>query len=396
MTRTFMDRYGYYQMGDYKTYSNYELMDQYQKNPQPYRFVYNDEVYSQYDWTQEPSQSLNDLYKNRVKELREKYDYIALFYSGGYDSTQMLYAFLENDVYPDEIVRLDSRYDTVSHRHLEGKWKTWKKLEELEKKYPQIKIRRIDNADMVCNWPKIIENANLDIDPIYVWGPRISVHRLVLDTLHEYIDDWKQILNEGKSLCTLHGVDPVQIRYDARHTPEQIIHNFNDIDIYGQMTPMRQMIHKDKRDVLENFFWGDTDVCAKMMIKQGHLIKKYLLEVTDGTLRKLMIMRDLVHLDKKSHFARLRSSDFKAEVIKKIIYPNIFLNDEKFYTAHELPIWGNNDQWYFNSNFPNSQKHWETIYLSLSREDRKHWRRFFIDEKIEQGHHKILTKNYLI
>ena len=47
-----MDRYGYYQIGDFKTYSVYQMMDYHHKNPQPYKWIYNDDFFSQYDWTQ--------------------------------------------------------------------------------------------------------------------------------------------------------------------------------------------------------------------------------------------------------------------------------------------------------------------------------------------------------
>jgi len=149
MSESLMDQYGYYQMGDFKTYSVYELMDQYHKDPQPYQWIYNDDFFSQYDWTQEPTESLDELYKQRALELREQYDYLVLFYSGGYDSANMLHAFLDNGIKIDEICRIDSKYDTTSHRYLEGKWKTWKQLDELEKRYPKIKIRRFDNGDLV-------------------------------------------------------------------------------------------------------------------------------------------------------------------------------------------------------------------------------------------------------
>ena len=34
-----MDRYGYYQIGDLKTYSVYQMMDHHHKDPQPYKWV---------------------------------------------------------------------------------------------------------------------------------------------------------------------------------------------------------------------------------------------------------------------------------------------------------------------------------------------------------------------
>ena len=397
MSTSFMDRYGYYQIGDLKTYSLYQVMDYYHKDPQPYRWIYNDDFFSQYDWGQEPTESLKELYKKRAEELREQYDYVVLYYSGGYDSANMLYAFLDNGIYPDEICRVDSRFDTVSHRYLEGKWKTWKKLEEIEKQYPQIKIRRVDNADLVCNWPKIIRDTNaylnLDLDPIYYWGPRSSIHRLVLDVLHEHIDDWKQLLKDKKKICTVSAVDGVQLSYNFKN--RKMMHHYTDVDVSGNMSPIRQMTNKTDRDTLEFFYWAPTEICAKIMIKQGHLAKKFYTVLADGKIQRLINMKE-VALAEKTNFPWMRFLSYKYEPFKKIIYPRLFEGDEQFYKPREINLWGNVDQWYYNSNFPNSQEHWKAIHLSLYEDKNSHWRRFFYDGEIARGHEKIRSIDYIL
>lgn len=403
-----MDRYGYYQIEDLKTYSVYQLMDRHQylrrfKNTTnsiqeiEYQWIYNDDFFSQYNWTQEPTESLKELYKQRALELRKEYDYIVLYYSGGYDSTNMLYAFLDNGIYPDEICRVDSSYDTVSHRYLEGKWKTWKKLDELEKRYPQIKIRRIDNGDFVCNWPNIIKNTNsylnLDWPPIYYWGPRTSIHRLVLDHMYEYVDDWKQLLKNNKKLCTVHAVDGVQLRFNL--ATKELVHNYNDVDIYGHMTPIRQMTNKKDRDVLEFFYWAPTDTAVKIMMKQGHLAKKFFMNLSNGELEQLINMKDIANIDTKENYMLLRTFTYKE--FKKLIYPRLFTDGEEFYEPKELNLWGNVDHWYYNNpKFPNSEKHWKEIYQSLFDKKHRHWKRFFYDHDIEKGHRKIRSKDYVI
>jgi hypothetical protein len=397
MSQPFMDRYGYYQIGDLKTYSVYQVMDYYHKDPQPYVWIYNDDFFSQYDWGQEPTESLKELYKKRAEELREQYDYVVLYYSGGYDSANMLYAFLDNGIYPDEICRVDSRVDTVSHRYLEGKWKTWKKLKEIEKQYPQIKIRKVDNADLVCNWPKIIKDTNeyldLNLDPIYYWGPRSSIHRLVLDVLHEHIDDWKQLLKDKKKICTVSAVDGVQLRYNFRD--KNFVHNYNDVDVYGHMSPIRQMTNKTDRDTLEFFYWAPTETCAKIMIKQGHLAKKFYTDMVAGKIQRLINMKE-VALAEKTNFPWMRFLTYSYEPFKKIIYPRLFEGDEQFYRPKEINLWGNVDHWYYNSNFPNSQEHWKAIHLSLYEDKNSHWRRFFYDGEIAKGHDKIRSIDYTL
>ena len=381
MNQSPMDRYGYYQIGDLKTYSVYQMMDHHHKDPQPHKWIYNDDFFSQYDWTQEPTESLKELYKNRAKELREQYDYVVLYYSGGYDSANMLHAFLDNGIYPDEIVTFYSRHDTVSHQYHERAQFTEKKLEKIEKQYPQIKIRRIDYADIICSWPQIVKDANLNLDPIHLFGPRMSVNRLALDVMYEHIDDWKQLLKDKKTICTLQGVDSVQPSHISREN--KWVHNFFDVHVCGHMTPMRQMTNKSNRDTLEFFYWAPTDAAAKILIKQGHLAKKFLIN-------KKIFTNKIDRIVKKFNV-------FGYEPFKKLIYPRIFEDDEQFYNKKELStFWGNRDQWFFNSDLPGSKEHWETIYLPLFRQDRSHWKTWFHNNDINQGFKKIKSMDYII
>ena len=381
MNQSLMDRYGYYQIGDFKTYSVYQMMDYHHKNPQPYKWIYNDDFFSQYDWTQEPVESLDQLYKNRAKEVREQYDYVVLYYSGGYDSANMLHAFLDNGIYPDEILTFYSRHDTVSHQYHERTQFTEKKLEKIEKQYPKIKIRRIDYADIICSWPQIVKDANLNLDPIHLFGPRMSVNRLALDVMYEHIDDWKRLLKDKKTICTLQGVDSVQPSHISREN--KWVHNFFDVHVCGHMTPMRQMTNKSNRDTLEFFYWAPTDAAAKILIKQGHLAKQFLINKKIFTNKIDRIVKNF--------------NVFGYEPFKKLIYPRLFEADEQFYNKKELTtFWGNRDQWFFNSDLPGSKEHWETIYLPLFRQDRSHWKTWFHNNDVNQGFKKIKSIDYTI
>lgn len=56
------------------------------------------------NWTIEPSETLKELYKQHAQFIRESYDYVILYFSGGSDSTTMVNAFLDNNIAVDEIV----------------------------------------------------------------------------------------------------------------------------------------------------------------------------------------------------------------------------------------------------------------------------------------------------
>jgi hypothetical protein len=67
-------------------------------------YYYHDDVYKCVDWKTEPAESLNYYYIEQALRLREKYEYLILFYSGGYDSTNILETFHYNNIKIDKIV----------------------------------------------------------------------------------------------------------------------------------------------------------------------------------------------------------------------------------------------------------------------------------------------------
>jgi hypothetical protein len=67
-------------------------------------YYYYDDMYEVADWKTEPSETLAQLYKEQALRLREKYEYLVLFYSGGYDSTNILETFYYNNIKIDKIV----------------------------------------------------------------------------------------------------------------------------------------------------------------------------------------------------------------------------------------------------------------------------------------------------
>ena len=68
------------------------------------KFSFFDDEYTSLDWTVDPTDSLQELYKQRAQQIRDNYDYVMLAYSGGADSTNVLQTFVANNIKLDEIV----------------------------------------------------------------------------------------------------------------------------------------------------------------------------------------------------------------------------------------------------------------------------------------------------
>lgn len=73
-------------------------------DPASLLLVLHNNIWESHDWTQNPQQTFDDLLILRCKQLRDKYKYLTLYFSGGADSETMVQSFIKSGVHPDEIV----------------------------------------------------------------------------------------------------------------------------------------------------------------------------------------------------------------------------------------------------------------------------------------------------
>jgi hypothetical protein len=66
-------------------------------------YYFHDHIWDKLDRNLLGKSSLTSLYKERAQQLRDKYDYLVLHYSGGSDSHNILHTFLTNNIKLDEI-----------------------------------------------------------------------------------------------------------------------------------------------------------------------------------------------------------------------------------------------------------------------------------------------------
>lgn len=85
-------------------------------SPNPCWFYWYDKELKQLDWQTEPSESLQQLYKERAQWIRDNYEYVIVAYSGGIDSTNVLESFYYNNIHIDEILSIGA----LSQEYFEG------------------------------------------------------------------------------------------------------------------------------------------------------------------------------------------------------------------------------------------------------------------------------------
>jgi hypothetical protein len=110
------DQFGFYKVGDLKFYSKLQALEMQQHTNICPTWHFNESTFKSIDWSIEPKESLSELYKKRAQQIREKYDYIVLWYSGGADSHNVLMSFVKNNIFIDNKKLFPVNFDEFNFR----------------------------------------------------------------------------------------------------------------------------------------------------------------------------------------------------------------------------------------------------------------------------------------
>jgi hypothetical protein len=245
------------------------------KYEKPVEWIFNDLEFNKHDWTIEPSEDLDTLYDRRAKELREKYDYLILSYSGGSDSHQILMSFINQNLLLDEIIintlekgwkdytvlnpKNTSSFNSGAEHYLQ----TLPRLKEVQHLIPRTKITICDLTDDVYNSLLKVGDASWVLEKREALNP-IGITRFN----YVYFDEVKRRFDKQKKIGMVLGVEkPKSIIYKNKFWIR-----FND-RAANMVTIIDHMRDYDN-SVLEYFYWSPDSV--PIMIKQGHVIKRWL------------------------------------------------------------------------------------------------------------------------
>ena len=129
----------------------------------PVNWHFNEEVFDKYNWSIEPELTLDQLYDRRAREIREKYDYVVLSYSGGADSNNVLESFLRQGLFIDEVVYnaaleateklsvFDKSQTAAWNVNAEYKLHTAEKLNQIKLRTPGTKITVNDTTKTIID-----------------------------------------------------------------------------------------------------------------------------------------------------------------------------------------------------------------------------------------------------
>lgn len=236
-----------------------------------WEWYFHDDIMKTYDWTQEPVGSLNDFYFARARQIRENYDYVLVFCSGGADSTNALYSFLKNGLHVDEVVASaplsglknwdwDNTTCSAENTISETKFAQLPLMQEVHNDYPKTKITIhdyfIDMLDYKTDdW--LLKSGDY-IHPTF--AGRYNLER----PQYSYI---RQIADSGKKVALVYGIDKPFLAYKdgmfyTYFRDALVCNGFRSIEHPG---------------IDAELFYYSPDL-VPMLIKQAHVTARWICE----------------------------------------------------------------------------------------------------------------------
>lgn len=264
-------KFGYYSVGDLDFISKIAAIEHDHRTQHGVKWHFINEIFESYDWTLEPKESLQELYRQRAQQIREHYDYVVVWYSGGADSHNVLSSFLQHGIHVDEIA---TTHYGEADRDGNGYWTeevavtALPDLKEISKHHPATLIRYVDWTRYV---PQIYQNESRH-DWIYEHNGAVSPNNYLRGWIRELDPHYKKIIDSGKRMVFVWGHDKPRIKLgnDGRY-------GIQFVDMINHVVSNRTQILDHPWEHDELFYW--TPALVPLMVKQAHVIKRFLSNV---------------------------------------------------------------------------------------------------------------------
>jgi hypothetical protein len=327
---------GYYTVGDTVHYSKPEALISATKTNTFPVWNFNQATFDQLNWLEEPETDIRELYRLRAQQLRDQYDYIRLEFSGGADSNTILFSFLLNNIYLDEVVfryptqgsknATYDHYNTKSENFLsEYEFATKPVLKWIATHSPKTKITVHDFTD---------DMISASLNDTWVFRAKDFLqpsHAFKHDNLSHI--DHKHLADTGKSICILYGIDKPKLCIKDKKWYTYFIDfqaNHANSVMYGYTNLTN-----------EYFFW--TPDFTEILRKQVHLVKNW-----------FTINKQLQHLVRWPNHSVSQRTTFE-HLIKPLIYPD--WDQQTFQVAKPSNnFYPEMDHWFY-TNFKDTTAH---------------------------------------
>lgn len=345
------DKFGFYKVGNKTTYSKLEAIEWSKEHTRSLEWNFNDDVFGSIDWKIEPQKDLWTMYKERAIQIRNSYDYVVLWYSGGSDSHNMLLAWLDAGCKIDEIAttwNYEATGDKQNHYNAEITNVVLPDIQALKDKNIEFKFRIIDISSISLS---LFEDWKQDFE--YNVNFHMSINNPAKHLFRDKIKDYKDLIESGKKVCFVWGKEKPNIGFDDKYYFLFYDNIDNCVGPYVQKN-----YYKGWYDEL--FYW--TPDYPELAVKAAHVIKNFC-EISDER-------------DHFSPHARYQRNGYSKKfnmylcdnTVKTLLYPkwsnDIFCNGKAFSF-----IYSERDLWFLTSNLDLYKKYRNIVEYYLTKAD---------------------------
>jgi hypothetical protein len=371
---------GYYSVGNLNFTEKLDAILHANINKDDVVWHFNEHIYNKINWTIEPELSLDQYYKIRAQQIRDQYDYVIILCSGGGDSTNVVWSFLNNGIQVDEIIAsapvsgLSKWKETVNdvsagNTMSETLLAQLPLMKQIHSKHPEIKITINDYFDTLINY-----KTDEWIFKCGEWIHPSSSARYDLNNQPHI----RKLAEQGKKIGIIYGIDKPLLFYDLQGNVGTII---SDLAVNVQRPPFN-----DKYPNVENVLFYFAPELPEMQVKQAHAVAKWIHRPENDVIRKKMM--DWRRPDLAAEQTRIKLSFYERAIIP-CIYPTTY---RKVFQGHKPTriFLGEHDDWFYRmhndtkafelivSDFRNFIKEIDPKYLNHSRTGFEHFRFSYI------------------
>jgi hypothetical protein len=373
---------GYWRVGDKKFLNKFESLLESKEKKLVVDYVYFDHIWENFDRSKLGQKQLKELYLERALQLRQKYDYLILYFSGGADSYNVLRTFLDNDIFLDEICvkwcesvfnsnttiyKPNTNNQTAYNYLSEWDYAIKPVLETVSQKFPKIKIQIVDwfkDRKLIGSeetFKKVNHWHDIEVTSLAVWSPSEKI-----------------MIEKGKTVGSIYGIDKPVVYFHQNHyymvfsdaaitmgTP-------NDINVFGT----------------EYFYYSPS--FPELAFEMANVVAKKF--QTDKKLQDYLISSD-----KRNNLSFLQEAhQFQQKYLRNILYDNW---TDRFQTLKPImPNRSDKHNWIyrieelrpFRNNYEDMRK------LHLNKLQGSMYLGYTTDKNIPSDYKPIYSKKHLI
>lgn len=336
---------------------------------------YHDSTFANHDWQIEPPLSLDALYRERALQLRDAYDHLVLFYSGGVDSWNILNTFIKHNIRLDEIYMWGAfEAEQKEYANLGLSIDPGYYTREIMRSLPLVKklVANKGTKVNVYDWTRDILDAANNLDWIWTAGVRFDPTCMVRSNFHKVFRAHNDLLHRGKRVGFVFGIDKPRLLRDDHY----IYFAFLDVIMTTGTLPTNDILGEYwEHD--EYFYWSPN--MPELAIKQSHVVTNWL--------------RAKNQLDLIKHVNNIASfhDELYYQEVNRSIYPE-WCQDTWQIKKPTGAIYNEISKWFFDGNFEARVK-WQSSLEELERQCGAKW---FNQHTVNQGLRGHLSPMYKI